>query len=204
MTSRHTRFLAAFGIGALVSATALVQGMAAENALLAGANACFILYLALIFRVIRASGPVELRLHAGQSDEGVALILVFALMAVVASIAAIFLVLNTEEATLRARVLALASLPLGWLTVHVLAALHYAHLHYRDSYAGMVFPGRGEPDAMDFLYASVTIGMTAQVSDVTVQTRPMRHAVLVHGIASFFYNTCILAVAVNAAVTAGA
>jgi uncharacterized membrane protein len=66
----------------------------------------------------------------------------------------------------------------------------------------MVFPGKGAPDTWDFLYASFTIGMTAQVSDVVIETRPMRQAVLVHGVASFFYNTCILALAVNAAVTA--
>ena len=45
--------------------------------------------------------------------------------------------------------------------------------------------------------------MAAQVSDVAVTTRPMRLAVLVHGVASFFYNTCILALAINAAVTVG-
>ena len=45
--------------------------------------------------------------------------------------------------------------------------------------------------------------MTAQVSDVQVETRAMRMAVLVHGIASFFFNTGILALAVNAAVLAG-
>ena len=67
----------------------------------------------------------------------------------------------------------------------------------------MIFSGRGEPDAWDFLYASFTIGMTAQVSDIQVQTRALRRAVLVHGVASFFYNTCILALAVNAAVSAG-
>lgn len=202
MTSRHIRFLAAFGIGALVTAAAWVQGMSLANCLLAGANSFFILYLGLMFRLIRDSGPTELRLHAARSDEGVALILLLALMAAVSSVAAIFLVLNADGSSLQARTLALVSLPLGWCTVHVLAGFHYAHMHYSDTYAGMVFPGRGEPDAMDFLYASFTIGMTAQVSDVTVQTRPMRHAVLVHGIASFFYNTCILAVAVNATVTA--
>jgi uncharacterized membrane protein len=36
-----------------------------------------------------------------------------------------------------------------------------------------------------------------------VATRSLRRAVLAHGVASFFYNTCILALAVNAALTAG-
>ncbi len=67
----------------------------------------------------------------------------------------------------------------------------------------MRFPGKGDPDAWDFLYASFTIGMTAQVSDVEVTTPQMRRAVLVHGVASFFYNTGILALAVIAAVSTG-
>jgi uncharacterized membrane protein len=49
----------------------------------------------------------------------------------------------------------------------------------------------------------VTNFMTAQVSDVEFATRPLRRAVLVPGVASFFYSTSILALAVNAAVTAG-
>ena len=40
--------------------------------------------------------------------------------------------------------------------------------------------------------------MTAQVSDVVVTTAAMRRAVLLHSLGSFFYNTVILALAVNA------
>jgi uncharacterized membrane protein len=43
--------------------------------------------------------------------------------------------------------------------------------------------------------------MTAQVSDVAVETVGMRQLVLFHGIVSFFYNTVLLALAVNVAVT---
>jgi len=48
---------------------------------------------------------------------------------------------------------------------------------------------------------SFVIGMTAQVSDVTVQSAGMRRLVLGHSIVSFFYNTVLLALAVNVAVT---
>ncbi len=207
LAPRHGRFLAAFGVGTLVTLAAWVQEVAPLNCLISGVNAFFILYLGLMFRLVHVSGPAELREHAAQSDEGVALILFLAVLAVITSVTAIFLVLNAETSSVSTRIAALISLPLGWTTVHVLAAFHYAHLHYRGTLngpnPGMVFPGKGEPDARDFLYASFTIGMTAQVSDVVVESRPMRHAVLVHAVASFFYNTCILALAVNAAVTAG-
>ncbi len=200
---RHGRFIAAFAIGALLALIAWVQQMSPVLALLSGVNAFFVLYLGLMALRIPALTPAELRRHSAAADEGVALILVLALLAVVTSLTAIFLVLNAPDSGERARVAALVGVPLGWAAVHVLAGLHYAHLHYRGSQPGMVFPGKGEPDGWDFLYASFTIGMTAQVSDVQVETRAMRMAVLVHSIASFFYNTGILALAVNAAVLAG-
>jgi uncharacterized membrane protein len=200
---RHGRFMAAFGVGLLVALASWVQEVPPVYSLLSGLNVFFLVYLVLMGLLARNSTPAKLRAHAALDDEGVALILLLALLAVVASVAAIFLVLNAETTGLAARTAALIGLPLGWATVHVLAAFHYAHLNYSGPHHGLVFPGRGEPDAWDFLYASFTVGMTAQVSDMVVETRPMRHAVLVHAVASFFYNTSILAVAVNAAVTAG-
>jgi uncharacterized membrane protein len=43
--------------------------------------------------------------------------------------------------------------------------------------------------------------MTAQVSDVLVQTTRMRRSVLFHSVAAFFFNTVLIAMAVNAAVS---
>lgn len=200
---RHGRFMVAFALGVVAAGAVWLQGALTVYWLLAGVNVFFLLYLGLMVRLIRMSDPAELRRHAAQSDEGVTLILLLALLAVVVSVTAIFLVLNADESGLPARILALISLPLGWTTVHVLAAFHYANLYYRGGASGMVFPGKDEPAAVDFLYASFTVGMTAQVSDVVLESRTMRKAVLVHAVASFFYNTCILALAVNAAVTAG-
>lgn len=199
----HGRFMVAFALGVVAAGVIWTQGASTVYWLLAGVNVFFLLYLGLMVRLILASDPKELRRHSAQSDEGVALILLLALLAVAVSVTAIFLVLNADESGQAARILALISLPLGWTTVHVLAAFHYANLYYRGTQPGMVFPGKDEPAAVDFLYASFTVGMTAQVSDVVLESRTMRQAVLVHGVASFFYNTCILALAVNAAVTAG-
>ena len=200
---RHLRFLVAFGFGGLVGLTSWAQEIAPVFSLLAGVDAFFLLYLAAMSWLAHEADADDLRRHAEEEDEGVALILLLGLVAVLASIAAIVLVLTADASSLLARGLALVSLPLGWATVHVMAAFHYANLHYRGDKPGMIFPDGAPPEALDFLYASFTIGMTAQVSDVEVGTRDMRRAVLVHGLASFFYNTCILALAVNAAVTAG-
>ncbi|WP_374435698.1 DUF1345 domain-containing protein [Tabrizicola sp.] len=200
---RHGRFLIAFALGLGAGLAAWLLSVTPVFALLVAVDAFFLIYLVLTARILGSTSAGDLRRHAAEDDEGVALILGLALVAVVVSITAIFLVVNAEANTWAARLAALASLPLGWATIHVLAGFHYAHLHYKGPAPGFRFPGKDDPDAWDFLYASFTIGMTAQVSDIEVTTREMRRAVLVHGVASFFYNTGILALAVNAAVTAG-
>jgi uncharacterized membrane protein len=87
-------------------------------------------------------------------------------------------------------------------------AVQYAHVYYaqiaRDNDAhrdagGLIFPGAIDPVAADFLYHSFVIAMTAQVSDVQVCRSSMRRVVLWHGVASFFFNAVILALAVNVA-----
>lgn len=203
LAPRHGRFLIAFALGVAAGIAAWALSVAPDFAVLAAADVFFLIYLALTARILDSTGPDELRRHAAEDDEGVVLIILLAALAAGVSVTAIFLVLNADASSIAARAMALVSLPLGWATIHTLAAFHYAHLHYLGDEPGFGFPGKGDPNAMDFLYASFTIGMAAQVSDVTVQTRPLRRAVLVHGVASFFYNTCILALAVNAALTAG-
>jgi len=51
----------------------------------------------------------------------------------------------------------------------------------------------------DFVYFSFVIGTTAQVSDVQVLTSRLRRLILVHSVVSFFFNTVLLALAINLA-----
>jgi uncharacterized membrane protein len=95
-----------------------------------------------------------------------------------------------------------------------MAALHYAHLYWQPDgqqgdasgpREGLQFPkdqdDDAEPGAWDFLYFAFVIGMTAQTSDVQITTTRMRKFNLVHAIVSFFFNTVLVAVAVNVAVS---
>ena len=50
-----------------------------------------------------------------------------------------------------------------------------------------------------FLYFSLVLGMTFQVSDVRITVRRPRRLVLLHGLISFRYNTVIIALTVNIA-----
>jgi uncharacterized membrane protein len=204
---RHGRFLFAFAFGLLALLLAHAWGLREQTRVLIGAICFFATYLVLMLHFVRTVTPSVLRRRAEQSDEGVMLILLLAAISVGISLSSIVLLLNSPDGgSIVERFVAFATVPLGWASLHTVIAFHYAHLYYRpdsDGEGGLGFPDMKEPGPWEFLYFATCIGMAAQVSDVTVTTTPMRRAVLFHAISSFFFNTVILALAVNAAVTAG-
>jgi uncharacterized membrane protein len=96
-----------------------------------------------------------------------------------------------------------ATLLVTWLTTQTVFALRYAHEYYTRSPGmpevdgGLEFPGTQRPDYWDFIYFSLVIGMTFQVSDVQVTSRKLRRLVAVQGVLGFLFNTIILALSVN-------
>lgn len=86
--------------------------------------------------------------------------------------------------------------------LHTSYALYYASRYYqfKPSPGGLAFPGEQKPRQIDFAYFAFTIGTSFAVSDVEVTDSTMRRTVLGHQILSFFYNTAILALAINFAV----
>jgi uncharacterized membrane protein len=95
----------------------------------------------------------------------------------------------------------MATILLSWSFIHTIFSIHYAQEYYgegRDKeIGGLKFPRDNEPDYWDFLYFSLVIGMTSQVSDVAVTSRFLRRLVALHGVLSFFFNLTILALTVN-------
>jgi uncharacterized membrane protein len=111
--------------------------------------------------------------------------------------------LTGEQRTLRITFVA-ATIILSWLLTHVVFAIRYAHEWYDSDddlelRRGLQFPGADDPDYMDFLYFSIVLGMTFQVSDVQITARGLRRLATLHGLISFLYNTVIVALTVNIA-----
>jgi len=205
MNGRHMPFLA--GIAAACAALALALGVAPDLAVELPAVAFFLGYLVLTFRRLPALTAERLKRHAVDADEPIWIILAVTLAAVAVSLASLFSVLNSARAASPVELLlAFASVAFGWLTIHLMAALHYAHLYWRPADGGgarkgLDFPGTAHPSAWDFVYFAFVIGMTAQTSDVAVTTTAMRRVNLLHAVVSFFFNTVLVAAAVNAAVS---
>jgi len=100
------------------------------------------------------------------------------------------------------------TLLLTWLVTHVCFAFRYAHEYYERELdeakgilvcGGLDFPGGQAPDYWDFMYFSLVLGMTFQVSDVEITSRKLRRLATLHGFLGFMFNTVLLAFAVNLA-----
>ena len=93
----------------------------------------------------------------------------------------------------------------SWLMTHVSFAFRYAHEYYARSGdgpeidGGLEFPEEKQPDYLDFMYFSLVLGMTFQVSDVQITSRKLRRVATLHGLLSFLFNTIIVALTVNIA-----
>lgn len=176
------------------------------------ANAFFVVYLALSIIALPKMTADWLERHAASDDVPVWIIFLVGLIAVVVSLVLLFDTINQRPSPDPVEyALTLIAVPLGWLTIHFMVAFHYAHEYWQpDERAkpakarqGLKFPGAEKLRGIDFVYFSIVVGMTAQTSDVDVTTSAMRRVVTMHGIVSFFFNTVILAAAVNIAVSMG-
>jgi uncharacterized membrane protein len=167
-----------------------------------------ICFLGISWRTMLRANPDAMRRFAQQEDEGRAVILSLVIAAACISVLAIGLMLHDkakENDVLFLHIgLSIVTIVSSWLLVHTIFAQHYAHTYYGVNRGlsecksdGLDFPGEIEPDYWDFLYFSFVVGMTSQVSDVSVTSRQMRKLSLIHGVLSFFFNTTIVAMTIN-------
>jgi uncharacterized membrane protein len=170
---------------------------------LVGWDAAVAFYLIAAFVLLARADVAHIRRRALVQDEGRFAILVLVVAAALASLGAILAQLGAGR-TPGNLVLAMLTILLSWAFVHVIFALHYAHEFYaaKAQGGGLTFPGGQDPDYWDFLYFSLVIGMTSQVSDVAVTGRAIRRVVTAHGVVSFLFNAALIALTVNIAASA--
>jgi uncharacterized membrane protein len=198
--------------GAVAAAVFLLmpQGFRLADRLTAAWVVGVAVFLGLTALAVIGAPPERLRERARRLDPRGWVILALIVAAATVSLFALGLTLRkppneTASGLVWRLLLAGAAVAASWTVTHTTFALHYAHHFYGDGPApgpaddrgGLAFPGGELPDFLDFLYFAFVIGMTCQVSDVQVTTRPMRRQTLLHGMLSFFFNTVILALAVN-------
>jgi uncharacterized membrane protein len=172
---------------------------------------CALTIIILDWIIISSSHPREVRKIAKLQDSSRTFLFVFITTASVASLGAIVYLLKStkglpEVAKNEHILLAISAVVVSWFLLHTIYTLRYAHLYYdpdtdvdgtTKAVGGLQFPGKDEPDYLDFVYFSFIIGMTFQVSDVNITSRRVRRVCTLHALLSFAFNTAILALSIN-------
>jgi uncharacterized membrane protein len=202
----HSRLLVSTAVGMAVTLGLAMTNWSMATKLLLGWDIGVMLYLVLIHHLMVTCGIDEIRRRAAEDDEGALAILILTGISALAIMGAIIAELGIAKISGQPRsglgiAIAMVTIFVSWAFVHTIFALHYAHEYYgeRGDHAtgGLTFPGRQHPDYWDFLYFSLVIAMTSQVSDVVITSKVIRRLVTVHGALAFFFNVAVFALTVN-------
>lgn len=162
-------------------------------------DAAAIVFLLSAPSLLRQGSAEQMRATAKRSDANRAELLALAVIATLAVLVAV--AAEIQQPGGADRFLVLTTLALAWSFVNVVFAMHYAHIYYlpgeKGDGGGLDFPGDDMPDYTDFLYFSVTLGMTFQTSDVAITSRAMRRVATSQSIAAFVFNLGVIAFTIN-------
>jgi len=172
---------------------------------------CALTVIVLNWIIILSSHPLEVRKIAKLQDSSRTFLFIFIVTAAVISLGAIVYLLKSTKGLPEVGknehiLLAITAVIISWWLLHTIYTLRYAHLYYdpdtdidgqTKAIGGLQFPGREQPDYIDFVYFSFIVGMTFQVSDVNITSRRIRRVCTMHALLSFAFNTAILALSIN-------
>jgi uncharacterized membrane protein len=177
------------------------------NRVLVTWNAASLTYLVLSWLTIMCADAQLTRRRARSYDQNAYSIFLLVTTAACANVVAIgFVMGDVKSLAFWPKALhlglSIAALALSWMLIHTVFAFHYARRYYTPASregpaAGLKFPGVEEPDYFDFAYFSFVVGMTSQVSDVSVTSAQMRRTTLAHSVLSFLFNIAVLAMSIN-------
>jgi uncharacterized membrane protein len=163
----------------------------------------------LVMIAVMISRPkADARVEARPEDESQWVLVVLGVAAACAALAAIVWELGpvkSMEGLAKAEHLALVgtSILSAWTFIQVMFAIHYAGVYFAavsdGAPGGLDFPGKAEPQWSEFVYQAFTVGCTFASSDVSVTSSRMRRICVIQGVVAFFFNTIILALAINIA-----
>ena len=207
----HPRAFVALGVGLVIWVLlgVVAPGWPPTSRAITGWDAGALAFIVLALHLFVARPPAQMAAEAEAQEEGAWTIFWVMLLGTVFSFAALSGEFSDFKNTPGAErslhiVLVAVTLMLSWLLTHFVFTFRYAHEWYDLDEQGQVkggldFPSDDQPDYLDFLYFSVVIGMTFQVSDVQITARRLRRLALLHGLLSFLFNTVIVALTVNIA-----
>jgi uncharacterized membrane protein len=134
---------------------------------------CALTIILLNWIIIFSSHPREVRAIARLQDSSLTFLFLFITTAAVVSLGAIVYLLKSTKglpdvAKNEHILLAITAVIISWWLLHTIYTLRYAHLYYdtdtdidgiNKAAGGLQFPGKDEPDYLDFVYFSFIVGM---------------------------------------------
>jgi uncharacterized membrane protein len=195
------RVVVAMLIGTVAGA-ALLAVTRPLAAVLLGWETAAVIYLAWVWAAVRHLDASQTGRMAAREALNAPTTDLVALSAGTASLAAVGMVLlEAGQATGRVKAyligIGVLSVALSWAVVHTVYTLRYARAYYSPPPGGIDFNESDPPTYLDFAYLAFTIGMTFQVSDTNLSTKPLRRLTLRHALLSYLFGAVILAVAIN-------
>lgn len=174
--------------------------------ILLGWDIAVVIYLAWVWTAVWRLDPSITARLAKREDPSNAVAELVVVGAGTAQLAAVgFALLRASRATgsMKAYLIAvgLLSVVLSWTVVHTVFMLRYARAYYSEPAGGIEFNEREPPTYLDFAYLSFTIGMTFQVSDTNITSKPIRRILLHHALLSYLFGAVLLAIAINVVAT---
>ncbi len=176
--------------------------MAWQAAILVGWDAAAVCFLAWTWKIVGRLDAEGTKRHANVEDASRRTAEAIVLVAGVALLAAVGLVLikagqshgGTKAYLITVGIL---SVVFSWASVHTVFMLRYTRSHYQAPEGGVDFNEKDPPAYLDFAYLAFTIGMTFQVSDTDLTTKPIRRIALSHALMSYLFGAVIVAIAIN-------
>lgn len=99
--------------------------------------------------------------------------------------------------------IAVVSVAASWMLIQTEYVLRYARMYYGEPVGGIDFNQQEDPEYTDFVYFSVGLGMTYQVSDTNVTSNGVRRVVIAQTVLGYLFGTVILASIINLVVGLG-
>jgi uncharacterized membrane protein len=171
-------------------------------AILLGWDVAAICYLVWTWKIVGGLDAEGTKEHAHLEDASRPTAEATVLTAGVALLAAVGLVLvkaGQSHGGTKAYLITIGivSVVLSWATIHTVFTLRYARTHYQSPKGAVDFNEKDPPTYLDFAYLAFTIGMTFQVSDTNLTTKPIRRIALSHALMSYLFGAVIVALAIN-------
>ncbi len=199
------RFVLFLAVMAAVSGIMFtVRGAGWAEALVWGFDLAAVVFILSLWPLGQDHTAEQMRRHSEANDANRAMVLAITAIVMLAVMAAIASDLKAaEQGDIAALAKLVFTLAMAWFFTNLVFMLHYAHYYYQSALdqpgdrGGFQFPETPEPDYWDFLYFSLTAGMSFAASDVDVTRGHMRRVVVLQCLLAFVFNIGVIAFIIN-------